>query len=80
MACSGSSRWRSLAALISLYYYLIVLKAIFVDQPSLTTASSTDHPTADLLQRITVAVLAAAILLLGLMPDTLAARILAALS
>ena len=65
---------------VSLYYYLIVLKAIFVDEPSLTTASSTDHSTPDLLQRITVAVLAAAILLLGLMPDTLAARILAAVS
>src|SRR6266545_3056982 len=65
---------------VSLYYYLIVLKAIFVDQPSLTTASSTAHSTPDLLQRITVSVLAAAILLLGLMPDSLAARILAAVS
>jgi NADH-quinone oxidoreductase subunit N len=65
---------------VSLYYYLIVLKAIFVDQPSLTTASSTAHSTPDLLQRITVAMLAAAILLLGLMPDSLAARILAAVS
>jgi NADH-quinone oxidoreductase subunit N len=65
---------------VSLYYYLIVLKAIFVDQPSLTTASSTARSTPDLLQRITVSVLAAAILLLGLMPDSLAARILAAVS
>jgi NADH-quinone oxidoreductase subunit N len=65
---------------VSLYYYLIVLKAIFVDQPSLTTASSTAHSTPDLLQRITVSVLAAAILLFGLMPDSLAARILAAVS
>jgi len=65
---------------VSLYYYLVVLKAIFVDQPLLTTASSPDHSSSDLLQRITVAVLAAAILLLGLMPDTLAARILAAVS
>lgn len=65
---------------VSLYYYLIVLKAIFVDQPSLTTASSTAHSTPDLLQRITVSVLAAVILLLGLMPDSLAARILAAVS
>jgi NADH-quinone oxidoreductase subunit N len=64
---------------VSLYYYLIVLKAIFVDQPSLTTAS-TAHWKPDLLQRITVSVLAAAILLLGLMPDSLAARILAAVS
>jgi NADH-quinone oxidoreductase subunit N len=65
---------------VSLYYYLIVLKAIFVDQRSLTTASSTAHSTPDLLQRITVSVLAAAILLFGLMPDSLAARILAAVS
>jgi NADH-quinone oxidoreductase subunit N len=63
---------------VSLYYYLIVLKAIFVDEPSLTTSSSPDRPSSDLLQQITVAVLAAAILLLGVMPDTLAARILAA--
>lgn len=65
---------------VSLYYYLIVLKAIFVDQPSPETSSSPDRSSSDLLQRITVTVLAAAILLLGLMPDTLAARILAALS
>jgi NADH-quinone oxidoreductase subunit N len=65
---------------VSLYYYLIVLKAIFVDQPSLETSSSPDCSSSDLLQRITVTVLAAVILLLGLMPDTLAARILAAVS
>jgi NADH-quinone oxidoreductase subunit N len=63
---------------VSLYYYLIVLKAIFVDKPSLTTSSSPDRPSSDFLQQITVAVLASAILLLGVMPDTLAARILAA--
>jgi hypothetical protein len=39
-----------------------------------------DRSSSDLLQRITVTVLAAAILFLGLMPDTLAARILAAVS
>ena len=65
---------------VSLYYYLIVLKAIFVDQPSLETSSSPDCSSSDLLRRITVTVLAAVILLLGLMPDTLAARILAAVS
>src|SRR6266567_1595437 len=64
---------------VSLYYYLVVLKAIFVDEPSLTISSSA-HRSSDLLQQITVAVLAAAILLLGLMPNTLAARILAAVS
>jgi NADH-quinone oxidoreductase subunit N len=65
---------------VSLYYYLIVLKAIFVDEPSLETSPSPDRSSSDLLQRITVTVLAAAILILGLMPDTLAARILAAVS
>ncbi len=65
---------------VSLYYYLIVLKAIFVDQPSLETSLSPDRSSSDLLQRITVTVLAAAILLLGLMPNTLAARILTAVS
>jgi NADH-quinone oxidoreductase subunit N len=60
---------------VSLYYYLIVLKAIFVDQPSLAT----DRPSSDLLQRITVATLAAAILFFGIMPDILASRILAAI-
>jgi NADH-quinone oxidoreductase subunit N len=61
---------------VSLYYYLIVLKAIFVDEPS-RTAPALDHVSSYLLQRSTVAVLAAVVLLLGLMPDTLAARILA---
>jgi NADH-quinone oxidoreductase subunit N len=58
---------------VSLYYYLIVLKAIFVDEPFLETSSSSH-----LLQQITVAVLAAAILFFGILPDILAARILAA--
>jgi NADH-quinone oxidoreductase subunit N len=63
---------------VSLYYYLIVLKAIFVDQPS-PAAPALDHLSSDLLQRSAVAVLATAVLLLGLMPDILAARILAAM-
>ncbi|HEY7000375.1 MAG TPA: NADH-quinone oxidoreductase subunit N [Candidatus Udaeobacter sp.] len=64
---------------VSLYYYLIVLKAIFVDAPYPTVSSLPDFPPSDLLQRMTVAVLAGAILFLGLMPDTLATRILAAM-
>src|SRR6266478_1519135 len=62
---------------VSLYYYLIVLKAIFIDPPS-RTAPALDHVSSDLLQRITVTVLAAAILFFGIMPDILASRILAA--
>jgi NADH-quinone oxidoreductase subunit N len=61
---------------ISLYYYLIVLKVIFVDE--VATAPSPDHLSSDLLQRITIVVLAAAVLFLGVMPDILVARILAA--
>src|SRR5438477_1049292 len=65
---------------ISLYYYLIVLKVIFVDQPS-TEASLKPEPfMSDLLQQITIVVLAAAVLFFGIMPATLASRILAALS
>ena len=63
---------------VSLYYYLIVLKAIFVDASSVETSSSSDYPSSDLMQRITVTVLAAAILFLGALPNVLAARILAA--
>jgi NADH-quinone oxidoreductase subunit N len=63
---------------VSLYYYLIVLKAIFVDEASLETSSLSDCPSSHLLQRITVTVLAAAIVFFGIMPNVLAARILAA--
>ena len=70
---------------VSLYYYLIVLKAIFVDQASSTPqrgqpGSDLNISTArDLPSRAIVAVLAAVVLFLGVMPQTLAARILAAL-
>jgi len=67
-----------LGSFISLYYYLIVLKAIFVDETPLPTARHLDGLSSDLLPRATVAVLAAAVLLLGVAPDILAARILAA--
>jgi NADH-quinone oxidoreductase subunit N len=63
---------------ISLYYYLIVLKAIFVDGRPPATAPSSGDLSSDLLQRNAIVVLAAAVLLLGMMPDILAARILAA--
>jgi len=62
---------------ISLYYYLIVLKAIFVDEPVLASSRHVGVPPA-LLSRATVAVLAATVLLLGITPEILAAPILAA--
>jgi NADH-quinone oxidoreductase subunit N len=63
-------------SLVSLYYYLIVLKAVFVDQSK--TPDFVLRP--DLLQRGAVAILAGAVLWLGLMPGTLVARILASFS
>lgn len=69
-----------LGSFISLYYYLLVLKAIFVDEPSVVRTPLFDTPGRTLLQRITVAILAAGVLLLGIMPQMLATRILAALS
>ena len=68
-----------LGSFISLYYYLLVLKAIFVNEPSLSAPQPFDRLTPDLVQRAAVAVLAAAVLFLGVMPEVLAARILAAL-
>src|SRR5450432_2651766 len=68
-------------SLISLYYYLAVLKAIFVDEPD----AGTSDPAApspiklDFLQKFYVAALAGVILFLGLWPATLVARIVPAL-
>jgi NADH-quinone oxidoreductase subunit N len=71
---------------ISLYYYLIVLRFIFVDQveAQISLKCETDlRPgtvwSVDILHRITVAVLALAVLFFGIMPETLAARIIASL-
>jgi NADH-quinone oxidoreductase subunit N len=69
-----------LGSFISLYYYLIVLKAVFVDEPALPAARQANVVSADLLPRTIVAVLAAAVLLLGVAPEILAALILAAVS
>ena len=61
---------------VSLYYYLIVLKVIFVDKkPETVTAGNAP----DFFSRITVTVLAAVVLFLGIMPQTLAAKIIASL-
>jgi NADH-quinone oxidoreductase subunit N len=62
-------------SLISLYYYLIVLKVIFVDQPA-PNASFVD---VDPLQRIAVSVLAVLVLFFGVVPTPLVARIAASL-
>jgi NADH-quinone oxidoreductase subunit N len=67
-----------LGSFISLYYYLLVLKAIFVDEPSLPVARQLDRLASDFVQRSAIGLLAAAVLLLGVTPDILAARILAA--
>ncbi len=68
-----------LGSLISLYYYLIVLKVIFLDQePSAGTASPASLPR-DPWQQASLAALAAIVLFLGLNPASLVYRISAAL-
>jgi NADH:ubiquinone oxidoreductase subunit 2 (subunit N) len=64
---------------VSLYYYLLVLKAIFVDAPSLPAAQPMKRMRFDSLQGVTVTLLAAAVVLLGVLPNVLASRILAAI-
>jgi hypothetical protein len=82
-ACSGSSRWRSLAvSSLSLYYYLIILKVIFVDEsaePETSLPRRTLGEGGNFLQRTSLTVLEAAVLFLGLWPTTLVARIIASL-
>ena len=65
---------------VSLYYYLLVLKAIFVDEPSIAAAPSVDGIgiLSEIVQQATVSLLAAAVVLLGVMPNVLASQILAA--
>src|SRR5437899_2165175 len=69
-------------SLISLYYYLIVLKVIFVDekpQPETSPALGNLGEGGDFLQRLTLAVLAAVVVFFGVMPAMLIARIIASL-
>src|SRR6059058_2835969 len=54
---------------VSLCYYLLVLKAIFVDASSLAVAEPIERMRSDSLQGATVTLLAAAVVLLGLMPN-----------
>ena len=65
-------------SLLSLYYYLMVLKVIFVDG---NAAVSPDYARAEVdpLQRMTIAVLAVVVLGLGIAPSALLGRIGAAL-
>src|ERR1700686_2422422 len=65
---------------VSLYYYLIVLKVIFAGEPSASTTQQLNASTArDLPSRATITLLAAVVLFLGIMPQTLAGRIIASL-
>src|SRR6266699_2557941 len=69
-----------LGSFISLYYYLIVLKVIFVDekpQPETSPALGNLGEGGDFLQRLTLAVLAAVVVFFGVMPTMLIARIIA---
>ncbi len=71
-----------LGSFISLYYYLIVLKMIFVDekpQPETSPAGGSLGEGGDFLQRITLTVLAGVVVFFGIMPTTLVAQIIASL-
>ena len=58
-----------LGSFISLYYYLVVLKVIFVDKTQISFHASSAQ--VDFLQRASLLVLAAAILVLGTIPQPL---------
>jgi NADH-quinone oxidoreductase subunit N len=70
-----------LGSFISLYYYLLILKVIFVEKsigsPGQPGSAATGFPIS---QRISLALLALVVVFLGVAPQTLVARILAALS
>ncbi len=63
-------------SLVSLYYYLMVLKSVFLDESE--TTSFADRPV--FLQRLAITIMAAAIVFFGVLPGSLLDRILAALS
>ena len=62
---------------VSLYYYLIVLKFVFVNEPA--TIPAQRSRSSDLLPRITVSVLAALVLVFGIYPSGFVAHIIASL-
>ncbi len=62
-------------SLVSLYYYLLVLKVIFVDE----TQAGNSRIEPGFLQRVSLGLLAAGILVLGIIPGALVTRIATAL-
>src|SRR6266849_1384409 len=76
-----------LGSLISLYYYLIILKVIFVDEseaqgslkPEIGNLNPPPEWNLELLQKVSLAVLAATVLFFGIAPGMLVARILTSL-
>ena len=64
---------------VSLYYYLIVLKVIFVDKPSESESRHSSLVTGHFFGNAVIALLATVVLFLGIMPQALAARIIASL-
>lgn len=64
---------------VSLYYYLIPLKVMLVDQASASGSRPSPLITRHWIGDAVIAILAVAVLFFGLMPQTLAAHILAAL-
>jgi NADH-quinone oxidoreductase subunit N len=64
-----------LGSFISLYYYLNVLKAVFVDNPDLLNRDAARVIHLDLLQRMSLALLAGIVRALGLLPQLLVNRI-----
>jgi NADH-quinone oxidoreductase subunit N len=71
-----------LGSFVSLYYYLAVLKAIFVDDPEAGTGDpgALSSIKLDFLQRISLVLLAGTVLVLGLLPSGLVALIAASLA
>jgi NADH:ubiquinone oxidoreductase subunit 2 (subunit N) len=61
---------------VSLYYYLIVLKMMFVEKSSASEPPVRLGVTGHSVANVTIVLLAGGVLFLGLMPQTLAARIL----
>jgi NADH-quinone oxidoreductase subunit N len=68
-----------LGSFVSLYYYLLVLKAIFVEEPAIPRAQALDRVASGSLRQVAVTLLALAVVFLGVLPGVLASRILAAI-